>query len=132
MSSTLEVVQDYLQKLGEQDVEGIAANFADEIDWFVPGDQALPWVGRRRQREEIKDYFTTLWSHLEPGESRVELHKILVEANDAVVLASFDHVVARNGRPFHTDVAMHLTVVQNRVTVMHLYEDTLAVARAFA
>lgn len=132
MSSTLEVVQDYLQKLGEQDVEGIVANFADEIDWFVPGDQALPWVGRRTQRKEIKEYFPTLWSHLEPGESRVELHKIVVNGNDAVVLASFDHVVARNGRPFHTDVVMHVTVEQNRITVMHLYEDTLAVARAFA
>jgi ketosteroid isomerase-like protein len=125
-------VQTYLQKVGEQDVDGIVALFADDIDWLVPGDPALPWIGARHRRDELADYFRTLWSHFVAGQSRVELGKIVIDGPDAVVLASFDHVVARNGRPFHTEVAMHVTVADGRITVMHLYEDTHIVSQAMA
>ena len=41
-------------------------------------------------------------------------------------------MAAPTGKRFDTDVAMRLTVSGDKLVRLHLYEDTWAVARAFA
>jgi hypothetical protein len=36
-TTTEKVVARFLDRLGEQDADGIGELFADQIDWFVPG-----------------------------------------------------------------------------------------------
>jgi ketosteroid isomerase-like protein len=38
----------FMDRLSEQDAEGIGDLFADEIDWYVPGSEALPWTAPLR------------------------------------------------------------------------------------
>lgn len=83
-------------------------------------------------RSEVPAYFRDLWSALEPGKSVVSVTAVVTEGDEAVIFAVFDHVAAPTGRPFHTDVALRLTVVDGAVTRMHLFEDTAATAAAFA
>lgn len=111
----------------------MGALFAEDIDWIVPGDADLtPWAGRRTHRSEVPAYFRDLWSALVPGKSVVSVTAVVTERDEAVIFAVFDHVAAPTGRPFHTDVALRLTVVDGAVTRMHLFEDTAATAAAFA
>ncbi|WP_412148567.1 hypothetical protein [Curtobacterium flaccumfaciens] len=56
---------------------------------------------------------------------------MVVDGSEAAIFATFDHVAAPTGRPFHTAVAMRLTVADNKAVRMHLFEDTAAVATAF-
>jgi ketosteroid isomerase-like protein len=49
-----------------------------------------------------------------------------------LILGTFTHTVAKNGREFTTPSALHLVVEDGRITRLHLYEDTLTVYRAFA
>lgn len=128
---TESVIVKFLERLGSQDADGVQALFAPEVDWFVPGDGRLPWPGRRSAPHQIGDYFRTMWPHYVPGASRVDLEKIIVDGMEAVVLAHFWHVIALSGRPFDTPAALHLTVAYGQITRLHLYEDTLAVERAF-
>ncbi|MBK4346529.1 hypothetical protein [Lacisediminihabitans changchengi] len=58
--STSEVVTQFLQRVGEQDADGIGNLFAEEIDWFVPGNPRLPWTGTRSKRAEVPTYFRTM------------------------------------------------------------------------
>lgn len=132
MTTTTDTTSAFLGKLGAQDSEGLGELFAEEIDWVVPGAPALPWVGKRSRRSDVPDYFRTLWSGLEPGKSVVSVEAVVTDGEEAVIFAVFDHVAAPTGRPFHTDVAMRLTVTEGKITRMHLYEDTAAVAAAFA
>ena len=132
MTSTTETTNAFLERLGAQDAEGLGGLFAETIDWVVPGDPALPWVGKRSRKEEVAPYFRELWAGLESGKSIVSVGAVLVDGTDAVIFAAFDHVAAPTGRPFHTDVAMRLTVVDGDIVRMHLFEDTAAVAAAFA
>ena len=80
----------------------------------------------------MPDYFRTLWNGLEPEKSVVSVESVAIDGDDAVIFAVFDHVAAPTGRSFHTDVAMRLTVAKEKIVRMHLYEDTAAVAAAFA
>ncbi|RLV81555.1 ketosteroid isomerase [Streptomyces rapamycinicus NRRL 5491] len=120
-----------MERLGRQDPDGIQELFAEEIDWHVPGSDALPWTGRRTRREEVAPYFTTMWPHFAPGRSKVVPERVIVDGGDVVLLAVWTHTVVATGKEFTTSAATHLTVEDNRIVRMHLYEDTLTVEKAF-
>jgi ketosteroid isomerase-like protein len=124
------VAKKFVERLGKHDPDGIQELFAEEIDWHVPGSDALPWTGRRTRREEVAPYFTTMWSHFAHGRSKAVLERIIVDGGDVVLLAVFTHTVEANGKEFTTPTAIHLTVEGDRIVRMHLYEDTLTVAEA--
>lgn len=133
MTTTTETTNAFLERLGAQDAAGLGELFAEKIDWFVPGTPALtPWTGARSHGSEVPGYFHALWAALEPGKSVVTVEGVIIDSDEAVIFAAFDHVAASTSRPFHTDVAMRLTVTEGKITRMHLYEDTAAVAAAFA
>jgi hypothetical protein len=41
---------------------------AEEIDWFVPGDENLPWTGYRSHRHEVPEYFKLMWPVFVPAQ----------------------------------------------------------------
>jgi uncharacterized protein len=130
-TTTARVMATFLNRLGEQDAEGIGELFADQIDWFVPGSRALPWTGPRSRREQVADYFRTLWSAFVPGRSTATVDKVVVDGDEAVVFSRFSHTVEKNGRRLETPAALRLTIANGQIIRMHLYEDTLAVDEAF-
>src|SRR5215213_4823105 len=91
---TKEVVTSFLGRLAARDPDGMAGHFAEDIDWYVPGDTALPWIGHRSQRADVADYFRTLWPHFEPGKSTASVEKLIVSGSDAVMLGTFSHTAA--------------------------------------
>ncbi|MCE0445707.1 nuclear transport factor 2 family protein [Streptomyces tricolor] len=82
------VAEQFLERLGRQDQDGIQELFAADIDWHVPGNDELPWTGRRTHREEVAPYFTTMWPHFVPGKSKVVLERIIVDGGDVMLLGS--------------------------------------------
>ncbi|WNF01222.1 nuclear transport factor 2 family protein [Streptomyces luomodiensis] len=125
------VAEKFVERLGRQDPDGIQELFGEEIDWYVPGSDALSWTGRRTRREEVAPYFTTMWPHFVHGRSKVVLERIIVDGGEVVLLAVWTHTVVATGKEFTTPAAIHLTVEDNRIVRMHLYEDTLTVKEAF-
>jgi ketosteroid isomerase-like protein len=125
------VAEKFVERLGKQDPDGIQELFAEEIDWYVPGSEALPWTGRRTRREEVAPYFTTMWPHFAPGRSKVVLERVIADGGDVILLAVWTHAVVATGKEFTTPAAIHLRVEDERIVRMHLYEDTLTVQTAF-
>ncbi|GAA4900693.1 nuclear transport factor 2 family protein [Streptomonospora salina] len=109
------VAGEFLERLGRQDPGGIQEPFAEEIDWHVPGSDALAWTGRRTRREEVAPYFTTMWPHFAHGRSEVVLERVIVDGGDVMLLAVFTHTVVATGKEFTTPAAMHLVVEDGRI-----------------
>ena len=128
---TQEIVARFFERLAARDPDGMAKLFAEKIDWHVPGDIALPWIGHRSHRAEVANYFRTMWPHFEPGKSTASIEKLIVMGNDAVMFGTFTHTAASTGRSFTTPVAMNLVIKGGKIVQLYLYEDTLAVSRAF-
>ena len=116
-AATAQVVQAFLDGLAGSDVDGITELFADNIDWWAPGT-VLPWAGRRSRRSGV------LGSVCVPAETRVEVEKVLIDGEDAVVFGSYHRMFAKNGRSFDTPEAVHIRVVDGRIVRWHLYGDT--------
>ena len=76
--TTEELVAGFVGRLGERDAEGIGKLFADEIDWYVPGSEALPWTGSRSRREQVAEYFRTMWLAYVPGQSTATVDKVVI------------------------------------------------------
>jgi uncharacterized protein len=129
--TTEELAATFMDRLGKQDAQGIGELFADEIDWYVPGSEALPWTGTRSRREQVAEYFHTMWPAFVPGQSTATVDKVVIDGDDAVVFSTFSHTVTKNGRRLNSPTALHLTIANGQIVRMHLYEDTLAVHEAF-
>ena len=130
-SSTREVVFSLLEALSSGDADRIAALFADRVDWHVGGNDQLAWTGSRESKADVAEYFRTLWPALTPGKSTTDLDKVIVEGDDAVVLATFHHTAKPTGIAFTTPVAMYVTVESGHISRLHLHEDTWVVSEAF-
>ncbi|WP_371790946.1 nuclear transport factor 2 family protein [Streptomyces sp. NBC_01471] len=130
VSDLRETVNSFLRLLAAGDADGVAALFSEQIDWYVPGDSRLPWTGPRTRREEVSAYFRTMWPVFVEGASESRIDEILVDGHEAALFGRFTHTVKSTGRSFTTPVAFRLTVRDGRIERLHLFEDTLAVARA--
>lgn len=84
------------RELAARDPDGLPTT-SPEIDWYVPGDTALPWIGRRSRRSEVASYFRTMWPQFAPGKSTASVEKLILTGNDAVMLGTFAH--SREHRP---------------------------------
>lgn len=130
--STREVVERFLGLLAAGDPDTVAGVFAKEIDWYVPGSPQLPWTGRRTTRAEVADYLRTLGENIVPEENVDNVEALIVEGDNAVLLAEFSRVAKSTGHPYQMPIAMHFQVADGEITKLYLYEDTFKVAQAYA
>lgn len=137
-AATRAVVEELLHRIGQGDPERIAELYADDADWQLNwpedehGSSATPWIRHRSTRADAADHFRELAAHHIPGGADTGIERVLVDGPDAVVLGEIRQTAAATGRPYRARFALHLTVVDGLLVRHHVYEDSLAVARAFA
>ena len=109
--------------------EVLAAHFADDVDWYIPGDvDTVPWIGRKRGRAGVAEFYRQL-QELVVAE-RFEIRTIVSEGERCVVLGDLVTVVRATGRRIESEFAFDIEVRDGLITRYHMFEDTWAVARA--
>ncbi|KPC58804.1 nuclear transport factor 2 family protein [Streptomyces chattanoogensis] len=137
-AATRAVVEELLRRIGEGDAERIAELYAERADWKLdwPEDEhgrtATPWIRHRSTRADAAAHYRELAEHHIPGQAATEIERILVDGGDAVVLGEIRQTARPTGHAYRARFALHLTVDNGLITRHHVYEDSLAVARAFA
>ncbi|WP_036505969.1 nuclear transport factor 2 family protein [Nocardia aobensis] len=137
-AATRTVVEDLLTRMAGGDPETIAALYAPASDWKLnwPEDEhgraATPWITHRSTRADAAAHFREIAEHHVPEEAGTVVERILVDGPDAVVLGEIRQTARATGRPYRARFALHLTVEDGLITRHHVYEDSLAVAWAFA
>ncbi|MGW7203170.1 nuclear transport factor 2 family protein [Streptomyces sp. NPDC054837] len=137
-TTTRAVIEELLRRIGAGDPERIAELYADQGDWKLnwPQDEhgrpATPWIRPRSSRADAAAHYRELAAHHLPDQAATEVERILVDGADAVVLGEIRQTARATGRPYRARFALHLTVEDGLIVRHHVYEDSLAVARAFA
>jgi uncharacterized protein len=129
--NTAAIVSALLERLDAGDVAGVGALFAEEVDWYVPGPDELPWTGRRTRRAEVSEFFVTLMSQFEPETSSAVVERILVDERGAAIFTTVERTFTSSGVRFTNPMAMLLEVSAGEIVKMHLYEDTRTIAGAY-
>jgi ketosteroid isomerase-like protein len=134
MSTTEEtraVLMDYFRRMGTQDPEQVAALFADEVDWFIPGNQAVaPWLGRRGTRSEVTEFYRLLWSAVTP--LGADLQHLLVDGDVAVATGEFSSRMNQTGRVLESLFSIVFFVRDGRIIRYRLLEDSHGVVVSLA
>ncbi|WP_329622235.1 nuclear transport factor 2 family protein [Streptomyces sp. NBC_01255] len=137
-ATTRAVLEDLLRRIGEGDPEKIAELYAEHGDWKLDwpeaehGRPATPWIRHRSSRADAAAHYREIAEHHVPGAADTRIERILVDGDDAIVLGEIRQTARTTGRPYRARFALHLTVEDGLVTRHHVYEDSLAVAQAFA
>ncbi|WP_436777768.1 nuclear transport factor 2 family protein [Yinghuangia sp. YIM S09857] len=137
-ATTRSVVDDLLGRIAAGDPGHIAALYADGADWKLDwpesehGRAATPWIRHRSSRADAAEHFRQIGEHHIPEEVATVVERVLVDGAHAVVFGEIRQTARSTRRAYSARFALHLTVEDGLITRHHVYEDSLAVARAFA
>ncbi len=129
--ATREVVAEFFRRMAAREPEPIAELFGREVDWFIPGNQAVaPWVGRRGTRAEVAEFYRMLFDAVTP--LSVELQHLLVDGEVAIATGEFRSRMNRTGRVLGSLFSIDFTVRDGQIVRYRLMEDTHAVVLSLA
>lgn len=126
----IEVAAQFQAAFAARDAKAIAAVFASDATLHVAGSPDVSTVGVRRGPEEIRAFFEELIETVTPR--KMELFDLVANDDHVVALGHFHYVLDATGREYESDFALHLSIERGRIRRYQMYEDSYAVAEAFA
>jgi ketosteroid isomerase-like protein len=136
--TTRSVVDELLRRIGQGDPDRVAGLYAERVDWRLDwpeaehGRAATPWIRHRSTRADVAAHYRELAEHHVAEQAATRVERILVDGADAMVLGEIRQTAEATGRAYRARFALHLSVENGLVVRHHVYEDSLAVAQAFA
>ncbi|WP_058043612.1 nuclear transport factor 2 family protein [Streptomyces roseifaciens] len=130
-TAALHTVEAYLEAFGHGDMDAVFALLDPEVEWFVPGDAALvPWAGRRTGHAAMREWFPMLAG---AGERKdFELYGMTALGPDQVLVnGRFVFRMHATGEVYDDEFVLRFTVRDGLITAYRIYEDSLALARAY-
>ena len=107
----------------------LATHFAEDVDWYIPGDlDTVPWIGRKRGRAGVAEFYRQL-KELVVSE-KFEVRRVVADGNRCVVLGGLITRVRATGSRIESEFAFDIEVRDGLITRYHMFEDTWAVSNA--
>jgi len=129
IESTRKIVGQFFERVGGgADEDAITALFTEEVDWFVPGDGRIPWIGRKIGRAGVADFIRDLRRFTTP--IRVSVRTVVAQGENAVALLELETRVTETGKVIRTEAAFDFTVRDDLIVRFRLFEDSYAVSQA--
>ncbi|MGR4850409.1 nuclear transport factor 2 family protein [Streptomyces violaceus] len=130
VASTRAVVEEFLAARLAGDTGRLTELFADEVDWVLAENPAVPWIRPRSTAVECAAQAEELMEYTVAEDARASVDAFLVDGNDAVLTGHLSGTVRATGKSFEGPFALRLTVEGGRITRHHLYENSLSIAEA--
>ncbi|QXV63769.1 nuclear transport factor 2 family protein [Mucilaginibacter sp. 21P] len=128
-TSTKEVIKDFYNALASRNTKMIAGIFATNIDWLIPGDQALaPWLGYRSTPEEVKDFFDMLLDNIES--KAFEIEHLITDGDFGVVTGKFVSTMLATGKDYSSPFSAHFRIEDGLIVYYRFLEDSYALVKA--
>ena len=129
MKNTADTVQQFLQHLSQRDLENLLSLFAEEIDWYIPGDTVkAQWLGRRRTRSEIAGFYQQLWSSTQPVSASIDA--LFIDGDKAVISGEFSTKMLATDKIIDSLFFIQMTVQDGKIIKYRLLEDSHALSVA--
>lgn len=124
-----DLIKRFIQLLTQRDLENLSELFAETVDWYIPGNEAVaPWTGRRKSRQEVKEFYRLLWQNTEPLSATID--KIFIDGNDAVISGEFSTRMLQTGHVVDSLFFIQIKAEDKVIVRYRLLEDSFAVVRA--
>lgn len=111
------------------DVEEVLDSFTEDALIRVQGASHVPFVGDFETPEARRFFFSEALG-TSTNVSRT-VRGLLADGDDVVILGTFDFAVDATGRHYEGDWALHLHVVDGKVSLWQMYENSWSVGLAY-
>jgi ketosteroid isomerase-like protein len=122
-------VRSLFAAFGRGDIPAAVECVAEDVEWWIPGSEEVPYAGAWHGPEGVADFFRRLGAAVEFEQLAVT--EMLVSGDRVVVTGQELGRARATGALFENEWVMVFTVRSGRIAALRLYEDTEAVARAF-
>jgi ketosteroid isomerase-like protein len=127
---TRAIVEKLYKRIGAGDIEGVIDLLSDDFHWDIPGDtETVPWLGKRDTPQGVREFFALMGAHVD--RQAMDINRIVVEGQDAVVLGRAAVIVRATGKLMDTLFAVHIVVDDDgRINRFVMFEDSWHVSAA--
>ena len=129
-SANIATIQRLYADFGRGDIPAVLAALDPEVDWINAGPSTIAYAGTRHGLAQVREFFATLDASI--AVQTFEPREFIAQGDRVVALGRWTGRVKATGREYASDWAMAWMVVNGRVTAFQSYEDTHAIATAFA
>ncbi|ONF65063.1 nuclear transport factor 2 family protein [Amycolatopsis keratiniphila] len=127
---TKATLDEFFRRLSTGDADGASELFADSVAWDIPGaTELVPWIGPRRNRAEVREFFDLLDKGL--VKDRFDVERVLVDGRHAVAIGRLRSTIRSTGKVIQTAFSLEFEVDDDgRITKYLMLEDSWHVANA--
>jgi uncharacterized protein len=112
------------------DIAALLNLLTEDVSWFLPGPkEVVPFLGLRRGRDQVKQFFSSLADSQEP--EQFEPSQFIAQGDQVVSLGHYRWRVKSTGRKFEADFAHVFTIRNGKISGFHEYADTQACVNAY-
>ncbi len=116
----LRIVQEGYAAFGRGDVAAALENYADDVDWAMPGSpDVFPYAGKRRGREEVAQFYS-IFAETETVE-QMDLRDFVAQDDKVLVFGDYKGRVKSTGRSYTKDFIHAVTLRDGKVIKFHEY-----------
>ena len=126
----VKVVQDAYAAFKAGDITTLVSLMADDVSWYLPGPKdILPFVGQRRGREQVREFFASVAEHQEA--EQFDPREFVSQGDHVVASGQYRWRVKGTGQSFRSDFAHFFTIRNGKISNFHEYFDTHASVTAY-
>lgn len=98
---TRSTLDEFFRRMSTGDTDGATELFADSVAWDIPGaTELVPWIGPRRNRAEIREFYDLLDKGL--VKDRFDVERVLVDGPHAVAIGRLRSTIRSTGKVIQT------------------------------
>ncbi|NQD72818.1 nuclear transport factor 2 family protein, partial [Sphingobacterium shayense] len=126
-NQTQNIIPEFFKHLSERNLTELIKLFSETIDWDVPGDKSkAPWLGKRRGKAEVREFYDLLWRNTEP--LSVTVDDTLIDNDVVIISGDFSTKMLQTNRIVDSLFFIKITIKDGLIIKYRLLEDTLEVA----
>ena len=130
MADLTKLVQAIYANFERGDVSSIVETFADDIRFVHSGGPDIPYAKDRHGKQAAAAFFGDLAESVDV--SQFEVRKYVEQGDTVMAVGRWAGLARSTGRAFESDWAMLWAFDSSKVKFYQAYENTNAVAKAFA
>lgn len=111
------------------DIAALLELFADDIEWELDSNDAVPFTGLRRGKEGVAEFFRLIDEHQHP--LQFEPREFIAQGDKVVALGHYAWSVKSTDRNYESDFAEVFTIRDGKIARFREFANTLAADAAY-
>jgi uncharacterized protein len=122
-------IQKMFEAFGRGDVETIVDGCAPDCEFYVPGPPVIPYSGRKKGQEAIRDYLKLVLEVQSVTELRID--QFVAQGDNVVAIGESCGIAKATGKPIESPVVFTFEIREGSIRRHMLIADTASVASSY-